>query len=168
MSIERNDKELAKLCLDEKLYVNGWEMKNCYRYILEDWKNIGIYVIFENNKPIASAVVDFVDNIMSCYVKPNYRKKGYGKMAIQGLLAKYDLDVTKVYGTDGIKNSDKFYKSIGIAFFHNDSVNNLSTLDFELLKKGKTVQEIRYEKIKNQLKEQQLMKKEKNKFKIKI
>ena len=74
--------KLAKVCLDYKLYVNGWVLKKQLEYIHYlgcrneySFRKIILIVAFVNSEPIGCIVKGYITLI---YVKPANRRQGIG------------------------------------------------------------------------------------------
>lgn len=111
--------ELARIALENKLFIVDWQMQAYCKEIIEGIPNIGIHVIFHENNPIASCVISLQENWLSVFVRKDYRYQGYGKTLIQETLKKYNKKFTEVYGMEGIEGSETFYNSCGVAYFAN-------------------------------------------------
>lgn len=94
---EKNAKEKAcMLCLEHRLYVDGWSLKHWFTnhdFIIK------LVVMFDNEKPIGVGVLShhtFYN--VGIYVKDEYRRKGYGTRIFKRLLFKSKCRVYRCCG----------------------------------------------------------------------
>lgn len=147
MNISQNltEIQLAKLALDNALFVEGWQMKGLYETI--ERGGLGIAIIIENNKPVASCIINLEEGIINVFVKPEYRGQGYGKKVIYETLAKYSKSPQEVYGCAGSPGSEKFYGNCEIAYFPDGSFS-MTQEEIPLLMNGKlTLADIKHRRI---------------------
>lgn len=109
--------QLATLALENNLFVEDWQMKKLYEEIKEGNENLGIHLIFINNLPVASCVINLEEGSLNVFVQENYRGNKYGQKVIIETITKYQRTIYDVYGVEGIEGSKKFYNSCGIAYF---------------------------------------------------
>lgn len=113
------DIQLAHISLKNDLFIINWQMQSYYEEIIEGNTSIGIHVIFHNNMPVASAILELQENWLSVFVKESYRQQKYGQKVVSEILTKYSKKTTEVYGMEGCEASEQFYNSCGIAYFAN-------------------------------------------------
>ena len=111
------NKELAELAIQNKLFVEDWQMKKYYEDIKNGDENLGIHLIFDNNYPVASCVINLEEGSLNVFVNKAYRGKKYGQQVVFETMEKYNRTVNDVYGVEGIEGSKQFYNSCGIAYF---------------------------------------------------
>jgi GNAT superfamily N-acetyltransferase len=77
--------EAKKIIYKNYLYVPTWSFTSWMKEKFHELKSI--YILFENEKPIGSCLVlntsSYFDVNIGIFIKPNYRKKGYGKQLLR-------------------------------------------------------------------------------------
>lgn len=112
--------KLAKLCLDNHLYVNGWALKRTLEilYYLHDHKeydiNYDIVVGFINNKPVG--VIVLTDTVFNTFVKPAFRRQKIGTKLYNELIKITKKDYKNIPMRKGGKDSESFFTSLDHKF----------------------------------------------------
>jgi GNAT superfamily N-acetyltransferase len=115
-------KEGAALCLKYHLYVRGWMLSKFMKDILENRvsKLLTLHIMFRDTTPIGIIFVrkfrsqfrnrktDPVCCDVSIFIKPDYRRKGYGRILINEVKKEFG---TKISWTTGSKGSEKFFSN---------------------------------------------------------
>lgn len=150
------EEELAKIAISNRLYVNGWQMRLEYEYIIHGEKDIGIDILFIDNIPVATCIIKLKDDFINVFVRKKYRKKQYGQKIVAQTLKKYNKGINEVYGSLGTEASEKFYNSCGIAYFKNNFSISLEER-IELVNKQISMKTIREKRIKKYLEKNKLI-----------
>jgi len=107
--------DLAKVCLDNKLYVGDkWLLKRALSQLITgelDTYLIRIWVAYIDDKPVGMACYDGVSLSLQFYVKCEYRRQGIGGRLFQEIELDKTIQAFKVL--QGSINSFKFYAKLG-------------------------------------------------------
>lgn len=143
----KNATQLATICLEHCFFVVGWQMEDLYNSIIEGNENLGIDVLYIEQNPVASCIINLEENSLNVFVKNDQRKKGYGQKVVAKKLTKYHINSYETYGSQGIEGSEEFYKSCGAAFIK-EGYFSMRMEEVSLLISNKiTIKEIRQKRI---------------------
>ncbi|EPP7233577.1 GNAT family N-acetyltransferase [Shigella flexneri] len=84
--------QLAKICLENKLFQKGLSLEPRYRNILENKNNntVKIVILKENNIPVGVCYYDKLEKLipvtLQVFVNKDYRKKGYGYQVVKEMV----------------------------------------------------------------------------------
>jgi GNAT superfamily N-acetyltransferase len=109
--------KLAGLCLYNRLYVAGYELKSWLEYLkycnenLQLYRNLVIIVAFANDKPVGIILKTYC---VMVFVKKEYRRKGIGTSLFSELyLHSQSRGLSKEYTvTRGINGSISFFNNL--------------------------------------------------------
>jgi GNAT superfamily N-acetyltransferase len=106
-----NQKELAKRCLQENLYLDGGVMAVNYNEIITDsdttFKVMGC---FQQGELIASIVLNTATgHSIAVFVKEQYRRQGLGTRLISELIARTGVDRETLTAFEGVPGSLTFF-----------------------------------------------------------
>ena len=114
-------KDLAKLALNSRLYVAGWELSYQLQKIIKDSEyyfdnNYKIYLYYKDDKPVSiflySPLYDSRDNCMA-FTRKLERRNRYNTALIKSFTNDNpDIILKKYYF--GIKESEDYFKANGI------------------------------------------------------
>lgn len=114
-------KDLAKLALNNRLYVAGWELSYQLQKIIKDSEyyfdnNYKIYLYYKDDKPVSiflySPLYDSRDNCMA-FTRKSERRNSYNTALIKSFTNDNpDIILKKYYF--GIKESEDYFKANGI------------------------------------------------------
>ena len=112
-------KQMAKIALDNRLFVGGWLMWDFYHSIIDGNESIEISLAYDDSNPIGACV--FYNkycvrwgNLVSVFVKPKYRRNGVGTNLI--FTAKKNRDCFAIVGHKQI--SPRFFKNHNIGIIY--------------------------------------------------
>ncbi len=167
----KSNRELAQCALDNHLYVGGWFMQHLILETLatqKKQKENSFVILYHQEalpqtnpldktkyvkKAVACGIYERKQQTVSIYVKPKYRKYGYGSQILQKLLRKIKKQPTQVLAGIGIGGSDKFFEKNGVFSFDLNTSHFFGFYPAEakaIQQKTKTVKEIILERqIKN-------------------
>jgi GNAT superfamily N-acetyltransferase len=112
--------EAKKIIHKNYLYVPTWSFSTWLKENFYEVKSI--YILYENEKPIGSCLVlnNFFDVNVGIFIKPNYRKKGYGKRLLRFVIRNNKNFYFRY--SSGIKGSLTFFEK---AKKNLDNIKNL-------------------------------------------
>lgn len=116
--IEDSPYNLAQIALTNKLFVPNFSLKESLRCFIYQgslrktaYANYKIKVLADGEEFIGVAVYDPTDTYtVQAYVKPTYRKKGYGSLLVNEVVK--DLSVDEIKVGKGIKGSLSFWGKV--------------------------------------------------------
>lgn len=102
---------LAEVCLNAGLYEPDGLLKNYYTTIMKrrQVRKMTILTLCLDTLPIGVIVLFDTANHINTYVKPEYRKGGYGSLLIKELRSRVGLDNSLLIGVAGFGEWEQFY-----------------------------------------------------------
>lgn len=105
--------ELAKIAIENHLYIDDWQIYLHYTEIAMNRKLVPqrhIVVLFEGDKPIGACTISFGDYQIAVFVSDEARGKGAGSLLIEQALKKTGYKRSQVYAGNGIEGSESFFE----------------------------------------------------------
>lgn len=132
--------KLAKDCINEHLFVNGWELRKAldtlYLFDKKSWNEVDvepydISVAYDNNKAIAVMVL--TDYSFNTFVKQKYRRKGIGTLLYKEITKMTKRNYTVIPMRRGDKTSLNFFTSLKHKTIDMESLDLLSDISNTIL-----------------------------------
>lgn len=102
--------DAASLALTHRLYVNGWLLAGDLRAIVNHDLHAYIALAFDDDQPVAIAMVNLEDLTMMAYCNKNYRRMGYTSRCVKAIISLLPRSCDTPIAGGGIKGSNEFWK----------------------------------------------------------
>lgn len=112
--------ELAKIAIENHLYIDDWQIYLHYTEIAMNRKLVPqryIVVLFDGENPIGACTVSLGDYQIAVFVSDEARGKGAGSILIEQALKKTGYKRSQVYASNGINGSEVFFEKNKIVTF---------------------------------------------------
>lgn len=106
--------ELANLALKNRLYISGWQLSGLLKRIRACPRPDDVVSIAftDDNMAVAVVILTGGSDTIACFTKKAYRKKGFGKAAVDGLRTCANKEILGHWY--GGKGSPEFFQKCGL------------------------------------------------------